>query len=68
MLCNVVLMLFQHWALTLYRRCATLFQRSVDISLSYIESNGASDDYGFVSRLIAFILLNEKIFLLYINN
>ena len=45
-----------------------LFQPSVDVSESYIESNRASDDYGFANRWIVFILLNEETFLLYINN
>ena len=62
----VASMLSQRRALTLYRRCTTLFQRSVDISESYIESNRASDDYGFVNRWIVFILLNEKMFFTHI--
>ena len=33
------------------------------VSLSYIETNLASEKDGFAERLISFILLNEKIFL-----
>ena len=51
-----------------YHVDTTLLQPSVDVSESYIESNRASDDYGFANRWIVFILLNEETFLLYINN
>ena len=48
----------QRW----YNIDTTLFQASVDVSSSSIESNRASDDYEFVNRWIVFILLNEKTF------
>ena len=33
-----------------YNVVSTLFQQSLDLSLSYIESNQGSDDYGFGIR------------------
>ena len=39
-----------------------LLQRCID------RNSRAIDEHGFVNRLINFILLNEKIFLQYINN
>ena len=50
-----------------YNVVSTLFQRSLNASENYIEPNRTSDDYGFVNRLIVFILLNDKIFLLTIQ-
>ena len=49
-----------------FERCygiiSTLFQRGLNVSKSYIETNLASEKNGFAERLISFILLNEKIF------
>ena len=58
---------------TVFQRCTTssqhcfnvdtaLSQRCFNVSESYIETNLASEKYGFAERLISFILLNEKIF------
>ena len=44
-----------------------LFQRGLNISQSYIETNLVSEKYGFADRLISFNLLNEK-YLQYIKN
>ena len=44
-----------------------LFQRGLNISQSYIESNLGSEKYGFADRLISFNLLNEK-YLQYMKN
>ena len=41
---------------------STLFQRGLNVSWRYIETNLASEKYGFAERLISFILINEKIF------
>ena len=50
-----------------YNVVSTLFKRSLNARENYIESNRTSDDYGFINRLIIFILLNDKIFLLTIQ-
>ena len=59
-------MLKQSQCLTLkqcwYNVDISLFQPSVNVSSNYIESNGASDDYGFTNTWIVFILLHEKSF------
>ena len=54
----------QRW----YDDVSMLFQSGLNISQSYVESNWASDDYGFLNKWIVFIQLNKEIFLLYINN
>ena len=41
-----------------YNVVSMLFQPSVDVSWGYVESNQASEDYGFVNRWVVFILLN----------
>ena len=64
---------FQRCTTLIQRQCPTLkecrnnadttvFQPSVDVSSSYIESSRAIDDYGFGNTLIVFILLNDKTF------
>ena len=49
---------------TLHNVDTTLIQSFFNLATteSYIESNRAGDDYGFVKRPIVFILLNEKTF------
>ena len=54
----------QRW----YDDVSMLSQSGLNISQSYVESNWASDDYGFLNKWIVFIQLNKEIFLLYINN
>ena len=53
----------QRW----YNVVSTLFQRSL-LYKAISDPIGPSNDYGFLNRWIVFILLNEEIFLLYINN
>ena len=58
---------------TLMRRCFNVVLTLVNtiayfVHYTYIESSPASDDYRFVKVWIVFIQLDDKIFLLYINN
>ena len=55
---NVISTLLQRW----YTIISTLFQRGLNFSWSYIETNLASEKYGFANRIVTFILLGEKIF------
>ena len=45
-----------------YDIITTLFDRHLNVSQSYLETNLAGEKYGFADRLISFILLNDKIF------